>query len=188
MITDILDYIGLSLRASNDYITSHAVNCIKDDNGQVLFEFDNGSDSEYYGITDNVICGMYLRKNGKTNYNYSDQRTRSCGGAMYRVQVPIRCAIFSTKGRYDVHAIEERLKYSLIGLNWSLYSGSENRIEIVLSSSETEFRKVFDEEIGRKYDSGSELMYMYIDFNINYTITAPKCPNDIEVCINQNCC
>lgn len=182
MITDVLEHIGLWLQTQISEISVIGVNCIKDKDGRVMYEFNK--DGEYKGIKDGETLGAYLRFNG--NFTYLEQpKYSSCKNANYTLQVPIRLGVYSVSKKYNPYAIEQLLRKELLNINWTGYVGDESNIRIILNAANTDFRQVFSEEFGRDYDRTAPLIYLYIDFTLELK-QAMAC-NEINICLNSCC-
>lgn len=180
MLNKVFDYIGESLKASNPWINSYAVNCISlpiKEGNKTINRIINleGEEKEEFSFDDTKGFGFYIKINPALNYNLA-RRLTSCQEE-FTQGVNFTFVFFAINSDIELSPLKVLNLFvnQFKAINFKDYTGDEKAVKITLLSANPDSTSVFKTEIGKDYDFGSNLVSVSITGRLSYELVSPNC-------------
>jgi hypothetical protein len=180
----ILKYIGEKLKELNPYLEEFAVNCIKVKGGEIVNFF--GLEKADYRPSDIKGIAGYMRLDTLITYSDVRKRSSSCKD-LKQAKVKFRTVIFSVNQskRINAMSLEKKINADLVTMDFSGYSGKEDKITLSVTSSNLSDQENFKAEIG-SYDVPADSIIVALNTELTFEY-APECNTECDIYETPQC-
>lgn len=173
MVLDIIEFIGVKLKALNPFINQFATNCIKLPNGQVVNFI--GEEKTDFGFTDIVAVGAYARINPQIKY--VDRKALTSCDNKQRAQMEFKLVLYSVGQIKKLHPVklENKIKADINNLDLKKYLGPESEIEINVLDSNLDYYDNFLKEVGKNLQIARDATIICLNCQLLFTESDDNC-------------
>lgn len=156
MVLNITKYISEKVKGSNKYIGTFAVNCIKNKEGKIVNYA--GEEKRDFSVSDIVGIGGYQRIESKVTYSKSDKQKASCGSITWNGNITFKIVVFSINQNknMDPFKVENKIHGTILGIDFSEYTGIEQGIKVQMVSSVMDFEQNLKDELNMTGETGAK--------------------------------
>jgi len=187
MVLDIFKYITDSIKSDNPYLTDLIPNGIKLKDGNVVNFI--GSEKTNIGVNDIWGTAGYIRITSPIEYKESKKQKISCKTDL-DASINFNLVIYQVdvvNNKIHPFKVENRIVGQLTGMDFSLYTGKEKNIGIMVNKSELDNESNFKNELSVDKDSGSDVQIIVISGTLTWSFAMDDCGEQCDV-YNLNEC